>query len=390
VKEWLSRALVRLKEIETELRGGGLYWVFPFSVLLLVAGGLIFLSVADRRGALPRWSEPAPIGHVTHAYGTVKRTTWMSTPGALTGLFSSMDESWNRLESGRPILVPVRSGDLIQTGEESSAEILFFGGNIMHLEPGSLALFEDGGEDVAIRLVIGRAYLELPDGLIDGKKVAIRKADGTLSNIPKDSRLVLTLNAAQSLSSEAASGPGGSTDSVENIEMEPGYESPTGVELRFLAHGEEVSNRYALLVPPIEDRGRFANPKRPNPSMKTIPITPEPEDSVDIEKTDGISFKWKKIEGSPKDPVVSYEIIVRPAPGYEVEDTARKVRVLHSSYSKDGEIPIEKVDGGGVFLWSVRAVTASGERGPASTPRWLEIRFPKRLRAPEVLKPKIE
>ena len=35
------------------------------------------------------------------------------------------------------------------------------------------------------------------------------------------------------------------------------------------------------------------------------------------------------------------------------------------------EKEIEKIGGGGVFLWSVRAVTSSGKREPASQYRWL-------------------
>ena len=42
-----------------------------------------------------------------------------------------------------------------------------------------------------------------------------------------------------------------------------------------------------------------------------------------------------------------------------VEDTARKTQVFKM---KKLEVPIDRINGSGVFLWSVRAVTANGDR----------------------------
>jgi hypothetical protein len=93
------------------------------------------------------------------------------------------------------------------------------------------------------------------------------------------------------------------------------------------------------------------------------------------------------VPSPPGDPVVSYEVVVRPAPGYEVEDSARKVQVFRRAKE---ELDAEAVNGSGVFLWSVRAVTASGKRSPSSRPRWLEVKMPKLLKAPEVIQPQVK
>lgn len=384
VKDLLGRKVGKVVHAITELRSGGLGWVPRFSLYFIAS--LLFISAyyLDLRGELFRGrGDSSIVGHVTRAYGTVKRVAWyaMSSAGPMG---AGLDESWSRLESGKAILVPVRSGDLVQTGEESAAEFLFFGGNILQLEAGTLARFEEDEDEVTIRLILGRAFLELADGSSVGKRFVFRKGDGTLAEVPEGKKLVLSLSAVENLE-----------DAVEirEVEAQGAPDAFESLELRLLAHGEEVMNRHPLLVRPIEespdqdllallesreDRPRIQVPK---------PLFPGNESDVDVELQEGIAFHWERIQGSEGDPVIGYEVIVRPAPGYEVEDTARKVQVFKN---RRNEFPIERVNGGGVFLWSVRAVTAKGQRGPASAPRWLEIKFPKRLRPPKIMKPKVE
>jgi|GEM_PF-6139235 len=365
-EERIERERMRRQAIGQALyRQGFAYWFVPTIAFFALAGALLAGFRMHREGRLGL-RPTAQVGHVVHAYGTVKKTagSYVNTAGPW---WSNPRESWNRLESGKPILAPLRKGDLVQTGEESSAEILFFGGNRLRLDAGTVALFDADRDQVTLRLVMGRAEMELVDRTIDGRKLVFRDVEGRLRPIPDEKRVVLTINAAEAL---------GATGVVSlKITDELAYHDPRSKP---------------LIVEPIEDHGRL--PPQQRAAAHNIrsprPVFPTNEADIDIEMQEGISFSWLPVISGKDDPVVAYEIIVRPAPGgYEIDDTARKTRIFSEKLAK---FPIEKVDGGGTFLWSVRAVTASGDRGPASAPRWLEIKFPLRLRAPNVLEPTVK
>ena len=116
-----------------------------------------------------------------------------------------------------------------------------------------------------------------------------------------------------------------------------------------------------------------------------------PRNDAEVDVSDTLAaFKWRPAAAQAQDPVVSYELNVRPAFGYEVEDVARKYQTLPVTEQLGSPgLPLARVNGSGVFLWSVRAVTASGQRGPASSTQWLELRFPKILLAPQLMKPRL-
>jgi hypothetical protein len=345
-------------------------WIFPFVVLSLASAAMLASFFIDRHGLFPKFNQRPLIGHITRAYGTVRH---------------SPAESWGRLETGRNLLIPLKLGDQLQTGDDSAAEILFFGGAILQLEPGTVVKFEDDDDDennVVLRMIMGRGFLEMPRDLA-GKAFGFRDSAGNGVRLPSGKRFVMTLSAVDRLE-DAVDLKVVETDTPDSIDS---------IELRYLAHGEEIKNQYPVLVPPIEDTGRLAglgNDDRGQLSLvgKPRPLFPERESEVDIEKDPKLMMTWEKLKVPELESVVAYEVVVKPAFNYEVQDTARRYQVFKA---KRGEqFPIEKIGGGGVFLWSVRAVLASGKRSPSSNKRWLEIKFPKQLMAPQLLKPKIE
>lgn len=374
---WLERK----KQAIRDLKGSG-WWIFPFAGLALGAGFLITLFTSGLKLDPYARSGDRAIGHVTRAHGTVRLSSWLvgATAGSAWESFIKpvgLDASWNRLETGRGILVPFAEGDVIQTGEESGAQLLFFGGSRLDLDKGTVARFnrEDGG-DISVRLLMGRAFLDISDN------IKVRQTDGAFVELPEGKRLVLTLNTAQDMYAD----PGEGLPDVD------GHESLANLELKLLSEDERTEPlEHAYIVPPILDsggKGLFQH-KHQDRVLAMVPPADYPLNDQDfnVEIQRGVSFQWQKVATSEDNSITAYEVVVRPAPGYLVEDTARKVQYFRTRTS---HIPLDKINGSGVFLWSVRAVLANGERGAGSAPRWLEVKFPALLSAPKVIKPKIE
>ncbi len=355
MKDHLGSFLDRIRVGIKNLREGRYSWVFPFIVLFCASFAALALFFVNWQ---TNWFSPPVIGHVTKAYGTVK----------LAGL-DRQDQA--RLESSPDLLVPLHIGDQLQTGEDAAAEVLFYGGSTLQMEQGTVAEFEDLGQDVAIRMVLGRAYFQLPAESSGGRPIVFESADGKQVEVPDGKSLVLTLDAAKKLEDAV---------DVQVVETDQAPDLFTDPELRYLAHGEESPDSAPLIVPPIESQGRF----RPPPVLYAgvlKNIRPTNEEVSNLVGRNSAYFAWDKSAGAASDPVVAYEVVVRPAFGYDVEDEARRRQIFRR---KNSHMSMDKVGGGGVFLWSVRAVTKKGERGPASAPRWLEIRFPKTLPPPEI------
>jgi hypothetical protein len=76
----------------------------------------------------------------------------------------------------------------------------------------------------------------------------------------------------------------------------------------------------------------------------------------------------------------SYEIVLRPAEGDGPEKVLK---------SRVPALPLNQV-AAGKFLWSVRAVTASGQRGPASESRWIEVKVPAQIPKPVLMPVEVE
>lgn len=350
----------------------GRFRVLPFlaiTTLLAVSCLSLFFFFQTGRELFPNTKDS--VGHVIRAYGTVKKT-----PIAGQSSRESREDAWGRLETGHGILETLHIGDQIQTGEESAAQVLFFGGSRLQIEAASLVRFEEDADSIAIRMVLGRAYLEISPDKNGQQLFAFRKSDGTMSPIPKGKSLALTLSAVERLE-----------DAVEVKLVETRYESSetmTDLEMRYLAHGEEVASAYPVLVPPIEHGTDRSPSARTDRISAPEGLRPGQDTFIDINRNDRALFKWSARARKPQDPVVGYQVVVRPAFSYPAEDRARKNRTFTSA---EPQLGMDNVGGGGVFLWSVRAVTASGAVGEGSTPRWIELKFPKELLSPKVLKP---
>lgn len=346
-------------------------WLPEFFAWLLAAAGMAGLYLAFDHGLLSSEvfsGRGASVGHVIRAYGTVRKAR---VPA------SEFPASERRLATGREILAALRTGEQVQTGEDSSAEILFHGGSILQLTAGTLVTFEEGADgEIALRLILGRAFLELSS---ESARFVFRKSDGTPAEIPPGKTFVLALNALASYD-EAVE--------VRALEAANPAASATELEMRALAHGEEFGQRYAVLVPPVVEGAReprMASKDRMAPVRAPAGVRPGQEANVAVNTLDE-EFRWNPSNGPSEDPVTGYEFRIRPAFGYQVEDGARKDQVF---LTKEPRLPMAKVGGAGVFLWSVRAITAGGKKGNPSAARWLELSFPRLLFAPEIKKPRV-
>jgi hypothetical protein len=359
-----------LNNLWSDLVDGSRRWLSALLAFAVLGAAFGFLAYLNHSGFDWSWHHAETLGHITRVYGTVKL------------------EHTGRLEAGQNLLAPFHLGEQIQTGEDSAAEALFFGGSLLELQSGSVARFEDSGENVSIQVLMGKAYFEFPPEAVSGKHFVFKTADGKLAELPSSRRVVVSLNSASRFE-----------DAVEVKSMDPNQDvgSLDEAEMKYMAmEDSEYSGEHPLLVRPIaENGGPNGEGRTPasNPTydrVKAQPMNPSNDETIDIESKEKIAFSWKPTAGPARDPVVGYEVEVRPAFGYEVEDRARTKRVIPIGEKGVNQLAVDNVGGGGVFLWSVRAITANGNRGPASTPRWLEIKFPKQLAAPELLKPKVE
>lgn len=364
----------------------------PFTAIILTAGvALALLWYASGPALMSR--EPQ-LGHVVRAYGTVR-----------------MGSEWKRLETGKGLTTPVRSGEQIQTGEHSAAQVLFFGGSRLELEAGSVAqVYREQGQ-VVVRVILGTGYFEFSGDSELGRSFAWVKPNGKLALVPRDSRVVMALHAARRIEDAVED------QAIEIKVIEADSRDPENVELAMLANGGgEVEGFVPLIVPPIVERARAGDEESAEPTVlgrhlaslrdagigHPRAIFPPSEAVLNLETAIKSAFKWTTVRGPLANPVVGYEVVVRPAFNYEVEDTARKNQIFRTKglpefgSEEDPEnpqtasLPLDRIGGTGVFLWSVRAVTANGTRGPASASRWLEIKFPEMLRAPEILTPRVE
>lgn len=318
----------------------------------------------------------APIGHVIRAYGSLR-----------------LGDEWRHFETGKPLTETLRDGDQLQTGEHSAAQMLFFGGSRLELEAGSVAQVfrEPARGDVVIRMILGTGYFEFAGDSELGRHFAWEMPNGKLARVPRDERVIMTLHATRRLDDAVDA----QSIEVSVVKAPARLKDPDGLELAMLANnGGEVEGLVPLIVPPIDEReGMYerapaAAARLSSPLGHPQAIYPMPEAVMGVEEMERNQFRWKGVAGLPNDPIVAYEIVVRPAFNYEVDDTARKYQVFRTK--NPDELPLARIGGSGVFLWSVRAVTAGGERSPSSSARWLEIKFPDMLRAPDLLTPKVE
>ena len=337
-------------------------------LLALAMGAWFVVQISTDPQTQPIEGAPQ-VGHVIRAYGTVKMT-----PGI------------RRVSTQGEVRVPLSIGQSIQTGEDSAALVLFFGGSKLQIEAGSVvSLGEEEGDQVTLRLLMGRSFLEIAD---TGAKFQFLDQDGRKMASTESKRILLTLNALHT--------PGDAVEVREIVSKNSKASSAEleRLELRASAHGEEVDENYALIVPPIEDSGvdPVIGSKYATGLRAPRPHHPENDSWVDVTDVQ-MPFRWlaqadrRTAAAANEDPVVGYEVTVRPAFGYEVEEYANRHHVLKTATL---EAPMAPIHGTGTFLWQVRPVTAKGWRGPASEPRWVELKFPRILFAPVLKKPKIK
>ncbi len=324
---------------------------------------LLGIAVLDFRmgdSFLSNWGRAPVLGHILRAYGTVK----LISP-----------QSPKRLPTGQSAMIPLHIGEGVQTGEDSAAEILFFGGHTLRVEKASYIVFEERSEEYLIRLMMGRAYLEIPQFSQGKSGLSFENSSGDIKKIPSGKKWVLTLSAMKDLE-EAVE--------VNVVESNQSEDSLAEMELRHLAYGEEVEIHHPLIVPPVEEKREEKSRSIAQTRMKAPrPVFPHNESEFDVEVNRKSAFAWQEMGKN----FAGYEVVVRPAFKYETQDTARARQTLPT---RGSSVLMEKVGGGGVFLWSVRAVQPDGQRGPASAPRWVEIKFPKQLMAPNLIKPKVK
>jgi hypothetical protein len=116
------------------------------------------------------------------------------------------------------------------------------------------------------------------------------------------------------------------------------------------------------------------------PPVPTL-VGPGEDAVIDLAVEKAPRLEWNEIEeteGVPK--VEGYEVLLRPASGKGEE------KLLKTDEESLSLTRVAK----GKYLWSVRAITADGRRGPASKPRWIEVRVPAQISRPTILPVRIE
>ncbi|MCM2322990.1 MAG: hypothetical protein NDJ90_06975 [Oligoflexia bacterium] len=112
-------------------------------------------------------------------------------------------------------------------------------------------------------------------------------------------------------------------------------------------------------------------------SLPPIPQIPQPLDDawiVDFDKVRDAELAWV---GLPK---FSYEVMLKGSSEYSAAKTVR-TKLPRVSLSGVAE---------GRYLWTVRSVSPSGARSPASVPRWIEVRARRELGRPTIRKVLLE
>lgn len=135
----LSVALVRLARLgreEIAFWERGRRGLPGLVALLALAAACGAAWRADRRDGGLGARVQAQLGHVVAVRGSV----WSS----------GRSDTVNRLPAGVELRVPLRAGDVIRVGEDSSAELLFFGGETLRVGGGGIVELRsraDGGAD---------------------------------------------------------------------------------------------------------------------------------------------------------------------------------------------------------------------------------------------------
>lgn len=317
-------------------------WMMNRSVWLLLGFAILFsvIFVADLRGYFNQASDP--VAFLGNSSGIVKR-------------LGNNQLTWDHAQKGTGF----GAGDTIATGEGASARVMFKAGGELELEPGAMVVIGGSLEELKLNFVSGGGRIRVD------KKIA--------------QKLTIT---------DSASAPVGSGDRrpassrvqvavVENLETEkapkalPKPEPPV------------------VMVPAVKEsevdlsKALGANSKAGElltiaklPPMPEV-VGPGEDAVVDLAKTTSPRLEWKlpELDEDEEVPVAGFEIILRSPTGEKKQKVYR---------TKDQSLALTRLSRG-KYLWTVRALTKDGKRGPASSSRWLEVRVPANISKPRLL-----
>ena len=374
------------------------------AILVLLTLTFAGLFVADLRGYFNRVQKP--VAELRFSDGTVSR-------------LGNHQLTWDRAEKGALFA----TGDTISTGENARAKLVFYGGGELELNSGSMVVLAGSLEELKLNFVTGGGKVRIAKD--SARKITVAKvkkapaakklvAKTTVNSAPKSGAPVVTsepeieaqnsTEATEELTQETPMQPSEVEVSVVDTKkvakpvtiakidpkapaaaaqasplLEPELEfapKPLALTLSLAIQEKSIRSPQAQLV---AKAGIISTEELPPAPLIKSPAAdavidlatakaPRLEWDVQLKKTD------QKIEK------MSYEVVLRPADGKGPE------KVLKSDQSA---IALNLL-GRGKYLWSVRAVNASGKRGPASVSRWLEVKVPAQISRPVVLPVEVE
>lgn len=325
-----------------------------FFVFLGMAFGVLF--VMELKGAFSQVKDPVAV--LTMSDGTVRR-------------LGSEALTWDRAEGGALFAYQ----DTISTGENASAKLSFYAGGEVELGPGSMVKLGGDLKELKLNFVQGTA------------KVRIAKSAKNNIKISEDGKSVLGSSSKSGLSRV-------SVQQVEDSQIQK-IQAPSAKEIKEgqLSSTDTLKTDTALNESQknqITESLKETEIKKPDQALKTdgeiaslekLPSAPELEfpdnDSIiDLDKNQTASLNWESSEN--KDKGLSYEVLYRKI-GPEGKKGPLKKKLVDQT-----EFPLSKL-GRGRYMWSVRAVSKSGNRSPAAKSRWVEIKSLAKFSKPKLL-----
>lgn len=344
-----------------------------YAFLTLLFTGLF---VADLQGFFNPTRRP--IAFLKQAHGTVRRL-------ALNEL------TWDRSRKGSEFSL----GDAIATGEASRATLVFSMGGELELGPGSMIALGGQLEDLKLSFVTGTGKMRVARSAQSKIQIA-RAAPVTQASQPEqqaEPAPALPPIAVAVVEDQEIRVSPPVAETAPDREVASGAPSPAPESSPFtpgsaVASAEPVEPvQEESLVPALavkeeailkkqEKLAKFTAPGELL-TLDDLPPIPEPSfpssDAV-IDLTDQMPrLEWKAAQSPETEgKKFTYEITLR-----EAEDKAQPITMQ----TDKPFLSLPRV-GVGRYLWSVRAVSKKGTRGPASSSRWLEVRAPAQISQP--------
>jgi hypothetical protein len=273
--------------------------------------------------------------------------------------------TWDRAQGGTLF----GFGDTIATGEDSRAKLVFFSGGDVDLESGAMLVL--GGEkgELKLNFVAGTGRVRVSK--TSQTKVSVVATNGGKTQPKAGVVEVADLPEELEEVAEAEDKPEGKHAAKATLPPPPKPVMASIIQEKSIRNPQKSLSAKGELVT------LAALPPAPKLTF------PERDSVVRLNGSTVARLQWAiPAPASDKDKkeIFTYEIVLRPLQSSGVE------KILRSEKSSLAIDELAK----GKYLWSVRAVSADGRRGPASEIRGIEIKIPEHISKPVILPVRVE